>query len=75
MIKETQIIRWQQPTNCLRVFDHFEGLALKGLRGQILRKSSHFKRSINRDQKIQNISKKHLVSHCPTKKKLQIATL
>ena len=27
----TQTIRWQQPKNCLRVFDHFVGLALKGL--------------------------------------------
>ena len=31
MIKQTQIIRRQQPTNCLSVFDHFVGLALKGL--------------------------------------------
>ena len=28
----TQTIRWQLPTNCLNVFDHFAGLALKGLR-------------------------------------------
>ena len=27
----TQTIRRQQPTNCLSVFDHFVGLALKGL--------------------------------------------
>ena len=31
MIKHTQTIRQQQPTNCLSVFDHFVGLALKGL--------------------------------------------
>ena len=31
MIKHTQAIRRQQPTNCLRVFDHFVVLALKGL--------------------------------------------
>ena len=31
MIKKTQTIRWQQPTNCLKVFDHFVGLPLKGL--------------------------------------------
>ena len=31
MVKQTQTIRWQQPTNCLSVFDHFLGLALKGL--------------------------------------------
>ena len=27
-----QTIRWQQPANCLSVFNHFVGLALKGLR-------------------------------------------
>ena len=32
MDKQTQTICWQQPTNCLSVFDHFLGLALKGLR-------------------------------------------
>ena len=32
MVKHTQTIRWQQPTNCLRVFDDFVRLALKGLR-------------------------------------------
>ena len=31
MIKLTQTIRRQQPTNCLSVFNHFMGLALKGL--------------------------------------------
>ena len=33
MVKHTQAIqiRWQQPRNCLSVFDHFVGLALKGL--------------------------------------------
>ena len=31
MVKHTQKIFWQQPTNCLSVFDHFVGLALKGL--------------------------------------------
>ena len=31
MVKNTQIIRWHQPKNCLSVFDHFVGLALKGL--------------------------------------------
>ena len=31
MVKHTQIICWQQPTNCLNVFDHFLWLALKGL--------------------------------------------
>ena len=31
MAKHTQRIRWQQPKNCLSVFDHFVNLALKGL--------------------------------------------
>ena len=31
MIKHTQAIPRQHPTNCSTVFDHFVGLALKGL--------------------------------------------
>ena len=31
MAKHTQTIRRQEPMNCLRVFDHHVGLALKGL--------------------------------------------
>ena len=31
MVKHTQTIRSQQPINCFSVFDHFAGLALKGL--------------------------------------------
>ena len=31
MVKHTQIIRPQQPTNCMSVFDHFVGLTLKRL--------------------------------------------
>ena len=31
MVKHTQAIRWQQPTSCLSVFDHFVELALKEL--------------------------------------------
>ena len=31
MIKYFQTICRQQPTNCLSVFDHFVGMALKGL--------------------------------------------
>ena len=31
MVKQTQTIRQQQLTYCLNVFDHFVGLALKGL--------------------------------------------
>ena len=32
MVKHTQTIHRLLPTNCLRVFDHILGLALKGLR-------------------------------------------
>ena len=32
MVKHTQTICRQQPTNCYSVFDHFVGLALKELR-------------------------------------------
>ena len=31
MVKHIQTIRRLLPTNCLSVFDHFVGLALKGL--------------------------------------------
>ena len=31
MVKHTQTIRQQQPTNCLSMFDHIVGLSLKGL--------------------------------------------
>ena len=34
MVKHTETIRQQKPTNYLNVFDHFLGLALKGLRSQ-----------------------------------------
>ena len=37
MVKHIQIIRWQQPSNFLSVFDHFVGLSLKGLTLEILR--------------------------------------
>ena len=32
MVKHTQTNRRQELTNCLGVFDHFVGLALKGLK-------------------------------------------
>ena len=34
MVKHTPTIRPQEPTNCLSVFDHFVGLALKELNGE-----------------------------------------
>ena len=30
MVKQIQTTRWQQATNCLSVFDHIVGLAIKG---------------------------------------------
>ena len=38
MVKHTQTICWQKPTNCLSVFDHFVGLMLKGLKDSYLEK-------------------------------------
>ena len=32
MVKHTQTIRRLEPTNCLSVFDHYDGLTLKGLK-------------------------------------------
>ena len=31
MVKYTQTILWQKPTNCVSIFDHFLGLAFKGI--------------------------------------------
>ena len=31
MVRHAQTIRWLLPTDCLSVFDHFVGLAFKGL--------------------------------------------
>ena len=38
MVKHTRTIR-QQPTNCWNVFDHFVGLALKGLKSILIRRN------------------------------------
>ena len=47
-------IRRLLPTNCLRVFDHFVGLALKGLRSDLIIRTS---KPVARDQNIsENIS-------------------
>ena len=40
LVKHTRTIRRQKPKNCLSVFDHFVGLALKGLKQSNLHKSS-----------------------------------
>ena len=41
MVKHTQTIRLQQPTNCLSEFDHFVGLELQGLRFTFVRRRLH----------------------------------
>ena len=47
MVKHTQTIRRLLPTNCLSVFDHFMGLALKGLRIKALKIDYIVKKSYN----------------------------
>ena len=47
MVKHTQAIRRQKLTHCLSVFDHFVGLALKGLRGLSPQKKSIFVKNFN----------------------------
>ena len=44
MVKHTQTIHRKVPTKCLRVFDHFMRLALKGLNHGYLFFSVSFKR-------------------------------
>ena len=47
MVKHTQTIRRQEPTNCLSVFDHFVGLALNGLRAAFGASKIHERRFLN----------------------------
>ena len=51
MVKHTQTICQQKPTNCLSVFDHFVNLALKGL--SLLKKKKEKKKK-NRDKRLIN---------------------
>ena len=46
MVKHTQVIRRQEPTNRLRVFDHFVGLVLKGWCFSILQKINPFMHNV-----------------------------
>ena len=41
MVKHTQTIRLQQPTNSLSASDHFVGLAVKGLTINLARSNFH----------------------------------
>ena len=42
MVKHTQAIRRLLPTNCLSLFDHFVGLALKG----VIQDANHIKKKL-----------------------------
>ena len=55
MLKHTQTIHWQMPTNCLSVFDNFVGLALKGLKGESGTAASNLSSSVFRKFLICNI--------------------
>ena len=50
MVKHTQTIRRLLPTYCLSVFDHFAGLALKGLN-----KKAFTKKGKKRQKKLKKI--------------------
>ena len=48
MVKYTQTICWQQPTNCLSVFDNFVELVLKELNNSIIfRNTNHVNKEYN----------------------------
>ena len=48
MVKYTQTICWQQPTNCLSVFDNFVELVLKELnKSTIFRNANHVNKEYN----------------------------
>ena len=63
MVKHTQTIRQQKPTNCLSVFDHFWGLPVKGMEVgylksyQIFMMETFCKNSLSK-RVLQNLSKK-----------------
>ena len=49
MVKHTQTIRRQQPMTCLSVFDHFVGLALRGLKTKKIDLNFYFDLKIKND--------------------------
>ena len=51
MVKYTQTIRLEQPTNCFSVFDYFVKLVLKGLNPLNIRKQI-WRRSLSVDQQV-----------------------
>ena len=48
MVKHTQNIRRQHPTNCLSVFDHFVRLAIKGLSFALHFKDPRFNQEVDK---------------------------
>ena len=52
MIKHTQAILQQQLTNCSSVFDHFFGLALKGLTSVLPSSFLNFLASVQQQRKL-----------------------
>ena len=52
MVKHTQTVRWEQQTNCLSVFEHFVGLALKGLNWRTGKPKEQEKNRKNQNRKI-----------------------
>ena len=76
----TQTIRWLLPTNRLSGFDHFVGLALKGLRNvkrkQLKSKSNEINRAINYiiTENITLISRLLKAAGCVVAKKLVFKT-
>ena len=62
MVKYTQTIRRQQPTNCLSEFDHFVGMALKRLKRMIKTMSNILAKVLNRT--LQLFFKKGLLRRC-----------
>ena len=54
MVKHTQIIRRQQPTNYLSVFDHFVGIALKGLTSNATKLLESTERKLTKEKNGEN---------------------
>ena len=73
MVKHTQKIRQQNPTNCLSVFDHFEGLALKWLKQNLL-KNHEFISRIAKKKKLE-VTRIYRRLHILTHRTLHILTV
>ena len=60
MVRHTQTTRRQKPTNCLSVFDHFMGLALKELKHSNLYKVKKNLKKERQKEKINIVVYQHL---------------